>query len=300
MYIYPVYGFLVKIKNSISTTLNLVRAELFFGACFAQFYALLLNVFSDLQYSQTIVNIYSIVFVIVLLVTYIKPALIKTYRIVSNSLYLFASIYILFVAFINDYDKAAFFLVLFNYVVVSFSMPNIKILGVLSAFFYWTFFMSYFLLDFEAETPFWVTFGSLFFISIASFFIVFARNVYKNRIKERELLLDHLFNYSNDGLLLVNKKDLLIKDCNLAIQDIFKIPKKNIIGKNILRLELKNKFPFEHLKSLSKETIEFDSKELIHYQKKEIEYLKYSYLLVQVKKFKNRGDMNHIFRFSKL
>jgi len=299
LYIYSVHTMVQRIKKQFSSTLNLVRTELFFGACFGQFYSLFFLALTDIEYSQSIVNLYSFLFLIVLLFSFIKPDNLKAYRIVSNTLYLLASIYILFVAFINDYDRSAFFLVIFNYSVVSFSMPNLKILGVVSAFFYWTFIMSYFLLDFDAETPFFVALLSLLFISASSFFIVFARNVYKNRIKERELLLSHVFNTTTDGLLLVNQKNYKIEDCNISIEKMFKISKKDIIGKDILNMEIKNKKPFEHVNVFSKETIELESKEVIHYQKKEMNYMNYSYLLIQVKKFKNKIDMNSIFRLSK-
>lgn len=288
-----------KFKSIFSSTLNLVRVELFFGAAFGQFYALLFHALSDIDYSQTIVNIYSVVFIVVLVFSFIKPKFIKEYRLISNALFLFGSIYILFVAFINEYDTSAFFLVIFNYVFVSFSMPNVKILGVVSAFFYWTFIMSYFLLEFKAETPFYISFLSLLFINIAAYFIVFARNVYKARIKEREQLLNHVFNNSNDGLLLIDNKTFAIKDCNNLIEKIFNTSKEKIVGSNILEYKLKGKRPFYHLKDLGKETVEFESKEIIHYQKKKLEYLNYSYLLVQVKRFKNRVEMNNIFRLTR-
>lgn len=281
-------------RVTFSSTLNLVRVELFFGACFGQFYALLFHALSDLNYSQNIVNVYSIVFLLVLLISFIKPVFTKEYRIVSNTLFLLGSIYILFVAFINNYDTSAFFLVIFNYVFVSFSMPNTKILAVISAFFYWTFIMSYFLLNFEAETPFFVALLSLLFISFAAYFIVLARNVYKARIKEREQLLNHVFNNTNDGLMLVNE-DFTIKDCNYLIEKILNKKKEEIIGLNILEYDIKGIKPFDNLKVFSKETIELKSKEVIHYQKKKMEYLNYSYFLVQVKRFKNKVEMNNTF-----
>lgn len=289
---------LKKITALFSSTLNLIRAELFFGACFAQFYSLLFSELGDIKYSQAIVNIYTVVFVIILVITYLRPNYLKQYRIISNSMYLLASIYILFIAYMNNYDKVAFFLVIFNYVFISFSMPNLKVLGVLNVIFYWMFIMSYVFLNYEPETPFWVAFGSLLFISTASFFIVIARNVYKDRIKNKQLLLNHIFNGSNDGLLLLCKDTYVVEDCNTVAEEILGINKEDMMGQGLLNLELKGRALFEHLDIYNNETIELDSKEIIHYQKKNINYPSYAYMLVQVKLFKNKAHMKDIFKLS--
>ena len=288
-----------RVKRFLSTTLNLIRTELFFGACFAQFYAVLFDALSDIEFSWTIVHIYSLVFLLILLFTFVKPQYKKEYRILSSAMYLLASIFILYIAYTNDYSNAAYFLVIFNYALVAFAMPNLTILGIVSAFFYWTFVMSYVFLNFNTETPFGVAIGSLLFISFAAFFIVFTRDVYKKRIKERELLLNHVFNNSNDGLILVNKKDYTIKDCNIIAERLFNATKRSILGKNIMKLQIKDKTIFDHLDAFQNETIELGNKEIIHYQKKVLKYLNHEYLLVQLKCFRSRAEMQSLFQMSR-
>ena len=289
---------LQKLKSTFVSTLSLIRVELFFGACFSQFYAFLCDKLSDIIYAQLAVDIFSAIFIVVLLISFWKPQHWKNYRIISNVLYLIGSIYILYVAYANNYSEEAFFLVIFSFVFLSFAMPNTRILGIVSGIYYPSFILSYYFLHFEPITPFWVAFSALLFVGISAFFIVFARDVYKQRIKERERLMKHIFNDSNDGLLLLCKKSYVVEDCNAIAERMLNIKKENVIGQELLSLSLKGKTLFEHMDIYDNETIELASKEIIHYQKKVLDYPNYPYILVQVKRFSSKAQMRDTYKLS--
>lgn len=286
-----------KLKHSFSKTINLIRVELIFGALFAQFYALLFSVLSDIVYSQFVVNIYSVVFFSTFLFSFLNLVSEKYLRITSNLLYFAANVFILFVAYDNNYNSAALFLVIMNYSLVNFSLPNLKIFALLNIVFYGLVISSFYLLEFNAETSLWLVILILSFLTLASFSIVFSREVYRKRLKDRELLLNHIFNNSPDGLILINKSNLVVLDCNAIALELLKVNKLDLLGKVIVQFRINKEYPFFSLDRNKKETIFIENYGIIYYQKKEINYVDKSYLLVQIKYFKNRENLTENFTF---
>src|SRR5690606_10106455 len=117
----------------------------------------------------------------------------------------------------------------------------------------------------------------------------------------RKNLLNHIFNQSSDGLILVDKNSLKIIELNQKAVLIFNLnDRKDLLGKSIEELKLSSRKITEYIGKDTTQSIELDDKRILNLASKSIEYINIDFWLIDIKEYKGLNELNLSAEFDRL
>ncbi len=144
-----------------------------------------------------------------------------------------------------------------------------------------------------------ISFGLSF---VVGYTITQIRLIVKERYKERGKFLNHLFNSSTSGLILVSEDDLMIKDINSVALEILNFNNRDQLKElKINNIKVYDDFFFSNYRSENKTyTKELPNNELIKVSSTLLEYKNSGYLLFTLDRLGNYIDIGNSIEYKKL
>lgn len=279
----------------------LIRAELISIIAFLEFFAFWFSKYDSFVFSYTFIHGISALILMFSIFIGRISILKKNIRDFYNVILLLIIINCIYSAYINDFNRGSFYAVLLTYSYLSFLFSSSKHYLKFVFSFSVILLIALIVIGFKTITPISLIVSSIFMISLAGFVMTSGRKYYKNKIIERENLLNHIFNNSIIGFILVKKESSLIHDVNDKVVSILNISdKKEIIKKKIQSLKIDNQYIFRDLINNSYIIKELKDKRIVKIIQKEIKYKQQDYLLILIEEFKNEVQLKESSEIKKL
>lgn len=268
---------------------NLIRTELIFAILFGEFFALLFKAVADVEVYYSTVHLFSLIVLALFLFSFFNDAIKNNLRAISNAVYVSGILYILYVAYVNQFNASSLFAVIIVYGFFSFMLSSVKVFWRLTFLVISALFIVLILLNFQTKTSLFILFTSIALLVIAGYSLTSARVYYQNRIKDREQLLKHIFNSSHMGFLLINAQTNRIDNINdFAINLLGIVSREEAKLKKTADLKLNN-FPI--IDEQINKSIELEDNRIVRVNTQKIEYKSKAYILVFLDVFQSIRDM---------
>ncbi len=208
---------------------------------------------------------------------------------------------IIWISYQNNFSKESFLILLINYCLMCFAFSKFSLFFRYNIIICLSLFIAFYLNDFNSEVPVTAIVSTITILFASGAFITLSRSVYKDRLKEREQLLNFIFNRSTDGLLLVDKRSRKILEVNNTAVNILRFEnREHVINKEISEIKLDGQSLIEESLLNIKKSYELKDKRIITQEIKEVDYKSNDYYLVQLKEFRDKKDLNLSIEFETL
>jgi len=208
---------------------------------------------------------------------------------------------ILYVVYLNKFSTEAFYLLLINAGIYSFSLSNVKVCFKINVILWVLTAILIILLDFDTEAPLLLILLSYVILALAGLSMAKSRSNYKEKNKERSQYLDIVFNNSSNAQLLLKGENYTFINANQQARVLLNLTKKGIDQNfDVTRLEIGGEYVFANLKKEQKRTIELADQRLIQIEIKEIIEHKDIFYLIEIEEFKDRLELSETLEFDKL
>ena len=253
-----------------------------------------------IKFSQLAIDIFCLIFFLIFLLSFTSKAIIKRLRAISNLIYLSGILYVIYVGYINQFNKESFFVLLLVFSFFNFTLSSTKMFWRFNGIVCLTILAFLYALDFTIEIPIVLLLSALLVIASGGFALTSARKFRRKKTKEREQLLNHIFNNSLDGLIILNNENFKIIESNGIAANIFDGNKESIKGENIQDLTIEGEKLFHDLLEKDKVTKELNNGNIISYRKKGIDYINSSFWLIELTSYEDKAELNISLEFEKL
>jgi len=282
-----------KVNRFFKIKENLIRLEILFALLFGQLFAFLFDTIVEVTFSYLAINLYCFFLFIIFLASFYFIRIKKNLRKISNGVYIYSFLFVLFIAYQNNFNTASFFAIILIYSFFNFMFSSVRIYFVLNSIAITSLLFFLFLLNFSTETPLGFIFSAIGLLSLAGYSITSARAYYRRKIKEKEKMLRFIFNETPRGLLLIKQKNNCVFEINeKAIKILGYQTKEELIGKNVFEIKLDGKAIVESSDIDQKRNIELKDERIIIIETKKANYKTDKYFLVYIKEYENKKKLN--------
>lgn len=289
------------IKRKFISSTNLLRLELIIGFFVVNFFGLFYSELGHIGFSLNSTFSLSLLYLLVFVATLVLKLERKKIKTLLLILYDLSLLFVIWICFQNNFKTEYVFSFLFIYSFFVFSQDRIK------QFLYTNLFIFSVLLtlvwikrdviDFSIS----ILLFSFSVIFLTGFAITYSRSVSKRKLISRKNLLNHIFNQSSDGLILVDKNSLKIIELNQKAVLIFNFnDRKDLLGKSIEELKLSSRKITEYIGKDTTQSIELDDKRILNLASKSIEYINNDFWLIDIKEYKGLNELNLSAEFDRL
>ena len=284
-----------------NSKLGLIRLEIVFAIIFEQFFAQLFSTFQEVVFSYTIITISCISYATILLLTFILDWFKRNIRTLTNLIYLSAIFYVFYVGYENEYNKETFYAVLLIFSFISFTFSNLQPFWRFNVLVFTTLLISLIALEFHPITPLNILIPAFILIGFAGFSLTKARIYFREKIKQKDVLVEHIFNQSRNGLLLVHPANGKIYEANTTAAEIFEFKYGyELRNKFIQDLVIDGELVFETVEELTKKSTQLKDQRILTLSNKPFQYRNIEMWLVHIDVYKNLNDLNLTAEFDKL
>lgn len=289
------------VKNIFNNRINLIRAELFFSASFIYLLAKLITYSSDLIFNSFIADSISLSLILLLVLSFLPYFKRKNFRLLSYTSYLTALLLTVYIAHTNRYNFDSFFVLIFAYGFFAITLASLRIYYYLNAVTVLVLVSSLLMLQLKTEVHWLIIVSTFLFLNLLGQSTSLSRAYLKRKLKDREFLMNYIFNHSKVGMLLVDQLDNKIFEANetaaisLGFEHRFQLNKLNIYD-----IEIDGKRIFEGLKNEKNKSIELNDKRIFTIYKNDANYKRKKYCLIEFTEYKNVAELNYTAEFEKL
>ena len=288
-------------KNIFNNRINLIRAELFFSASFIFLLAQLINYSSDLRFNILIAYILSSSLILLLALSFLPYFKRKNFRLLSYLSYLTGLLLTVYIAHINKYNFDSFFVLIFVYGFFAITLASLRIYLYLNLLTVLVLISSLIILQFKTEVHWLIITSTFVFLNLLGQSTSLSRAYLKKKLKDREFLMNHIFNHSKVGMLLVDKTDNKIFEANETAARSLGIEHRYHLNKlDLYEIEIDGKRIFEILQNKKKNSIELKDKRIFTIYKNDANYNRKQYSLIEFSEYKNAGELNYTAEFERL
>ena len=288
-------------KNVLNERINLIRTELFFAAAFTSLLALLLDYSSEIVFNVLVAYLISCSLVILLIISFFPYFKKKNLRFFSYASYATGLLFTVYIAHINNYNFDSFFVLIFVYGFYAITLASLRIYFYLNLLITAALLSSMLILQLNTEVHWVIISVTFIFLNLLGQSTSLTRAYLKRKLKDREFIMNHIFNNSKIGMLLVDQSDNRIFEANeTAAKSLGFVHRYHLNGIVISDIEIDNKVIFSFPKNEEKKSIEFRDKRIFTIYKKEANYNNKRYSLIEFSEYKNVEDLNYSAEFEKL
>lgn len=289
------------LRSIFKSKLGLIRTEILFAIVFTQFFAQLFAKFEDVSFSYLVVNISCIIYAIVLFLSFVVDWFKKKIRLLSNLIYLSAILYVFFVGYDNEYNKGTFYAVLLIFSFVSFTFSNLKPFFRFNLLVFSTLLISLITIGFNTKTPLDLILPSFLLIAMAGFSLTMARIYFREKLKDKDVLVEHIFNQSKNGLVLIHPTTGKIYEGNTTAAKIFQLKNgKELRNRFIQELSIDGNLIFKDVEDLKKKSIQLKDNRILTLSSKSFQYREIDTWLLHIDVYKDIKDLNLSSQFEQL
>tara|TARA_B100001109_G_scaffold255434_1_gene258424 strand:+ start:16725 stop:20957 length:4233 start_codon:yes stop_codon:yes gene_type:complete len=272
----------------------LLQLELVIGFIIVSFLGFFLDYIGIVGYSLkmglSLGSIYFFFLLLSIIFSWVKENL-KSFILAA---YIISLLYCIFISYLNNFSSAHYYSFLLIFLFFSFVQDRVRYFLICSSVV-----VSGLLLGFLFSKNLEIEEGFIFLLSFLVVFILgltvtFSRERLKSNLISRKNLLNYIFNNASDGLILVNKKNSFIEDCNSQALEILRITTRNeIVNHRIDTIQYLGSYLFkDKLEEDLLQTIELADKRILNFTVKSFHYSKNEYWLIDLKVYQNRLDLN--------
>ena len=288
-------------KEKLLTPENLIRLEIFFAPLFGLLFSFFISRFSDIDFNETLVFGLVFLFFAVFITSLFLKLTKKTLRLITSLIYFILFLLILHAVYENSFNISSFFILMCAYALYCLTLSSIKAFLIINSLVSFFLFSVLFLMNFDTETPLSLIIGTFFTIVLTGFFASASRVYYRRRLKERENLMNAIFNHSSDGLILGDLKREKIFNANNRALDILGIGSIKLLKeKSLQKLKIDGKEVFDDLEEEQSKTQELSDNRLLTITAKRIKNRGKKYELIEIKEFSNLQELSVAQEFDKL
>ncbi len=289
------------LKKGIVNRLNLIRVELLFVAAFTFLLSFLLDYASTIKFNAEIAFVIGFSLLLLIVASFIKFFQNINIRLFSYTSYLAGVLYTLYIAHTNNYNLESFFLIFFVYGFYAITLANLKLYFKFNIIIVLTLLVSISILRFETEVSWIIIFLSFLFLNLLGKSTSLTREYLKRKIKERDIIMKHVFNNSKVGMLLVESDEEIIFEANeTAAKSLGFKYGRELNGLTTNDLKIKGKKIFNLKEKENKKSIEFDDGRIFTIYRKEADYNDKKFKLIEFSEYKNLEELNFSEEFKKL
>ena len=269
----------------------LLRLELFLAAIISILYSYFLD-FLDVEGYSFRSGIYAASFFILIAIsTFLFKLKNSLVRYLVSTLYLGIICAIIYKSTQYDFSLTHYFTFLLVYIFISYTQDRLRVYLIYNAAILGIVIIAYLInpsIRIEEGLIYFLSFVLIFLIGLVS---TYSRAFSKSKLSSRKNLLNYIFNHVSDGLILVNRHNLKIVECNDIALEVLGFERDTIVGKMIEEIEVGNQKLFrEKLIEDRLHTIKVGQVELINFSVKKIEFLNDAYFLIDLRSYKNQQE----------
>jgi len=230
--------------------INFFRLEVLFGSTFVFFISFFSLQSDALIFSPKLTFTYAFLLLFIFFATFVfkRRNALKKLRRFSFFIYFLGLLYAIYVAYINQYSLFSYAVLMITYIFYLITLYNFKIFIRLNALISFILITTLLLLDFKTIVNVYLILFSLVLLFCLGAILTYSRQFRTNRVKKREKLLDHIFDNSRQGLILVNAEEHTINEINSKALNILGLRKENVLeGKKINQIKLWGKQIFKDI-----------------------------------------------------
>ncbi len=280
---------------------NLLKLEILIACLVVNFFAFLFSKFNIEGYTLSNGFMLSGLYFSIFLLSFIIEFKNYTLKRIILSLYGLSILIVLFIAFINDFDTINMVAFLFVFTFFSVSQDSIRshLLISISVFIVLTACLIF--LKEKEPNSIALYLASFLIISFTGIGLTYSRSHLRKTIGKRQNLLEHIFNNSTDGLILLDMQSKKVIDLNKLFAEIINVhDAKELIGTNYERLKVGTKYIFKIIDFTRAVSIELADKRVLNINSKLITYDGKELILASLKSFKNREVLERSFEVDRL
>lgn len=280
---------------------NLIRIELGFAILFSEYFSFWVYSATQVEFSYISIHYFSAVIAFFLLASYLSDWVRKRLRMLSNLVYVFGILFVIYVAYINQFSRDSVLILFLVFSFFSFMLSSIRVFWVFNALVIASIIAALFALNFETWVSPWFVLIPTLLISLGGFSITNARTYYQKKIKKREDFLNHIFNQSFMGLLLVHKESGEVWDANDKAVKILQYEfRDDLINWPIEEVEVDGDLVFQGQLNKKFTTHELRDKRILRVNIQDIKYGKNDLLLISLDEFKNALEIKNSSEYEKV
>ena len=288
-------------SSIFNSKIGLIRLEIIFAIIFEQFFAQFFFFFKEVDFSFKIITASCIVYGAIFILTFVFEWFKRNIRTLTNLIYLSAIFYVFYVGYENEYNKETFYAVLLIFSFISFTFSNLKPFWRFNGLVFSILIISIIALEFKLKTPINILIPSFLLIGFAGFSLTKARIYFREKIKEKDVLVEHIFNQSRNGLLLVHPINGKIYEANTTAAKIFDLNHgTELRNRFIQELIINGKLVFKTVDELTKKSIQLNDQRILTISNKPFQYRNIEMWLVHIDVYKNLKDLNLSAEFDQL
>lgn len=289
------------VKSALNERINLIRTELFFAAAFTFLLALLLNYSSETQFNILVAYIISGSLIVLLIISFLPYLKKFNLRLFSYTAYAAGLLFTVYIAHNNNYNFDSFFVLIFVYGFYAITLANLRIYLYLNLLIGSAILGSILILQLETEVHWLIILSTFIFLNLLGQSTSLTRAYLKRKLKDREFIMNHIFNNSKIGMLLVNQSDNRIFEANKTAANSLGFEHRyNLNGLVLNDIKIDDKAIFNFPENMEKKSIELKDKRIFTIYKKEANYNNKNYSLIEFSEYKNVEDLNYSAEFEKL
>ncbi len=269
----------------------LLRLEIFLAAIISLLYSYFLDFFEVEGYSFYSGIYAASFFILIAISTFLFKLKNSLVRYLISTLYLGIVCGIIYKSTQYGFSLAHYFTFLLIYLFISYTQDRLKVYLIYNVAIFGIVILVYIInpsISIEEGLIYFLTFILVFLIGLVS---TYSRAFSKSRLSSRKNLLDYIFNHVSDGLILVNKNNLQIVECNDIALKVLDLERENAVGKMIDEIEVGDQKIFkEKLIQDRLHTIKLGKVELINFSVKNIEFSNEAYFLIDLRSYQNQKE----------
>ncbi len=271
--------------------------ELFFAILFELFFPHLFVEIEEITFSKELVDILTIITFLILLASFIVKPVKENIRILSRVAYVLPIFLAAGIAYENGFNRGSFFSLLLVYCFFSFMFSSIKAYLRFNGIALLTIFFALVGVGFKTIIPIHLIVVGFVLIFFGAFALTLGRNHFKVKIKQREQLLDFIFNNSSDGLLLIDIANNVIIELNDVAKRIF--GNKKLIGVSLDLIKLGN-VSLDEIKNNTKKSVDTEDGKIFIIEQKKIDFKNKQMCVIEIHEYRDLNELNKSSEFDRL
>lgn len=268
--------------------IHFFRLEALFGSCFV-FYITFFSLQSEaliFNKNITLFFAFSLLALFVMSFLFKGKETLKKLRKFSFALYFSGLVYAIYVAYSNQYSLFSYAVLMIVYLFYLITQYNLKAFLINHSFLIAIILISIFMLDFKTEVDIYLILFSLFLLSCFGGITTYSSKFRKEKIQKRERLLDHIFDNSQQGLILVDADKDTINEINYTALQIFNLKKADSVkGKKVESIKKWNRNIFTDITSRRYSTLQNEKGELLTIKRTDFNFEKNNRYLLEINLF---------------
>lgn len=273
------------------TTLWLLRLELFVAAIVTLLFSLFLDHFNIKGYTIESGLYTASLFIGIAVLTFLFKLSNSIIRYLASALYLGILCIILYKATQYEFSLGHYFTFVVVFTIISYTQNRVKFYFLYNAVILSILILAYLIKPDVSNKEALIYFSTFILVFLIGLVSTYSRSYSRSKLAGRKNLLNYIFNHVSDGLILVNKNNLQIVECNEIAQKILELKRDEIIGKKVEEIKVGNQQLFkEKLIEDQLHTVKLRKVELINFSVKGIAFFNEAYYLIDLRSYKSQQE----------